>query len=81
MATYTPVNPALGNWADIPASATDTDIAAEGGDMWISDDAAPSITTAFPLPQGKTYPIKAGRALKCARQGSVGSIRRMDRPA
>ena len=80
MATYPPVRPAPGSWFAIPASDVDTDIAATGGDMWISDDATPSIETAFPLPLGKTYPVKAGRALQCTPQGSVGCIRRMDRP-
>lgn len=81
MATYTPVIPAVGGWADIPSSASDSDIAAVGSDMLISDDAAPTVASAFPLPLGTTYPVKAGRALKCAQTSSGGQVRRMDRPA
>lgn len=81
MATYTPVTPSPGTWATIPASASATDIAAIGADMWISDDASPSLGNAFPLPLGTTYPIAAGRVMQCAQQGSGGQIRRMDRPA
>jgi hypothetical protein len=81
MATYPPVTPAPGQWADIPASAADSDIAAIGGDMWISDDAAPTFEQAFPLPLGLTYPVAAGRVMRCAQAGRGGSIRRLDRPA
>lgn len=81
MATYTPVIPAAGAWADIPSSGTDSDLAAVGSDMLLSDDASPSAASAFPLPLGTTYPLKAGRTMKCAQTSSGGQIRRMDRPA
>ena len=81
MATYPPVTPAQGQWADIPASAALSDIAAVGADMWLSDDAVPTVERAFPLPMGMTYPVAAGRAMRCAQAGNGGSIRRMDRPA
>ena len=80
MATYTPVTPAPGTWADIPTSASASDIAAIGADMLISDDAVPSLGTAFPLPLGRTYPVAAGRALKCHQTSGGGQIRRLDRP-
>lgn len=81
MSTYTPITPAPGQWAAIPAAASDSDIAAVGADMWISDDADPQVETAFPLQLGKTYPVAAGRAMWCAQAGGGGSLRRMDRPA
>ncbi len=81
MATYPPVIPANGTWADVPSSATDSDIIAMGAPMYISDDIAPTVETAFPLPLGMTYPVSAGRVMKCAQTTGGGQIRRMDRPA
>ncbi|SFY18774.1 hypothetical protein SAMN04244548_03010 [Paracoccus pantotrophus] len=79
MATYPPVIPAPGVWADIPAIEAETDIMAIGGAMWISDDELPEVSSSWLLADGVTYPVAAGRALKCRQAGLGSQIRRMDR--